>query len=167
MIKYYPRAKALTCPVHKAVQAQCIKELIEKQYFSKPEILAALNFEAMSESIRWDYITGFIAQDSGAELVPLAERFFKAANGQKRLTTQERIHSPEKCIASGHGKKTYGYASVFLNDGVYALKIMNYKKNISNGTQAAFDNYVSKLTAVNLINQTPVTLVENQQTEAA
>lgn len=153
MARYLTREKARFCPIHQAIQNKVIQLLNDKQYFSKEEVLIALSFEAVEDSIRWDYIVNAISIDNGVDLIPLAQRFFKPFNGKKKLTGKEQLERPEQCMATGHGKKTFGYCNMFLNGGIYAVQTKKYKESMRNGVQKAFENYVSKLTERNILEK--------------
>ena len=130
-VKYLRREVARSCPIHSVVLDKCSDALADFGVFEKKDIIDGLNFSAIEGAIRWDYISEFLAEDQGIELVPLAQRYFT------RHPKAERAVAPEKFIAMGHGKKTMGYACVELEGGVFAVKRLQTKKALSNGVGKA------------------------------
>jgi hypothetical protein len=160
--RFLRRETAKKCPIHAAVLQKARDDLAEKGYFSKADIIERLQFGAIDDSIRWDYIADFIREEDGTELIPMAERFFKRSNPVHRAT------SPEKFMAMGHGKKTAGYALLTVDNGVYALKTLKVKRGMSNGVGKAFlefaeachkraaltDEQIAKVTGLKLEDKT-------------
>lgn len=137
--RYLRREKARRCPVHTAVLDACSERLSDHGWFEKEEVVNSLNFEAVSDSIRWDYIMDFLRTEEGGEFVPLAARFFK------RHKHSERVDHPERFIATGHGKKTAGYANVELDNGQLAIRHLDSKRRIVNGVRNAAKRYAEEL----------------------
>lgn len=137
--RYLRREKARRCPVHTAVLDACSERLSDHGWFEKEEVVNSLNFEAVSDSIRWDYIMDFLRTEEGGEFVPLAARFFK------RHKHSERVDHPERFIATGHGKKTAGYANVELDNGRLAIRHLGSKRSMANGVAKAFRKYMDEL----------------------
>jgi len=159
-IKFLRKATAKKCPIHKVVLDSVQDALVEVGYFSKDEILEGLDFTAVSESIRWDYIREFIQSDLDIELVPVVSRFFKAyvkdASGNRVKTSDERKIRPEKYLAQGNGKKTAGYCNITLDEGTLAVRRLAQKKAMTNGVGTAYLHFVKKLQERNLIDQDDV-----------
>lgn len=130
------REKARQCPVHTAVLAEAIDRLTKFGVFSKIEVLDVLNFEAIEDAIRWDYIRDFVQEEQGAQLVPLAEAYFK------RHKKAEEHADPAKFIAQGHGKKTYGYASVRPDTDHLVIRRIEQRRANANGVEKCFRQYV-------------------------
>lgn len=165
--KFLRRETAKRCPIHTAVLAKSKESLVERGFFSKAEIVEVLQFGAIDDSIRWDYIADFIREEDGTELIPMAERFFK------RSSPEHRRASPEKFMAMGHGKKTAGYALLTLDNGVYALKTLRVKRTLSNGVGKAFMEFAeachkrAALSDEQIASVTGVKLPAPQKQEAA
>ena len=155
--KYLRKEVARKCAIHSAVIEKCAERLTSNAVFEKKEVINSLSFQAIESAIRWDYIAQFISEEQGIELIPMAQRFFN------RHKASEREVAPEKFIAMGHGKKTVGYASVFLNDGVFALKKLENRKAMANGAGKAFIDYNNKLATRNLLPKDNVLSIENKE----
>ena len=141
---YLRREIAIACPVHQAVLAKCADDLELSGRFKKDDVVKTLGFQAMESAIRWDYIVEFLREQQSVEVVPMAEAFWK------QHKKSDRAIKPEKFMASGHGKKTVGYASVEMDGGVFALKKLKYKRTMANGTGEAFKTYAEKLRLRNI-----------------
>jgi len=152
--KYLHRTIAQKCPIHQAVKDTAIDLIMEKSFFSKEEILEKTNFKAVESAIRWDYVREFIENDEKVELIPLTERFFKW-----RLTKTERDSGipsnkneainkvPEKFIAGGNGRRTFGY---LMADSTYpsiTIAKMATRRSHRNGVAKAFDGYLHAVKA--------------------
>jgi len=145
--KYLRRDKARACPVHVPILRLCSKKLGENGFFEKDDVIGELRYEAVEDSIRWDYIAGFLREELGIELVPLASRFFKQHD------RAERVVAPERFIASGHGKKTAGYAHVALDDGRLALRVLKWKTAQANGSLRSQRNLLKAIDKEGLLPQ--------------
>jgi hypothetical protein len=144
---YLRRLAALRCPIHQGIKNEASNLLAHSGCFSKEEVLKALNFEAVSDAIRWDYIREFIQDDQGCELVPLAASYFT-----RHPKVEEHVN-PAKFLAQGHGKKTAGYAAVTgANDHLVVARI-SFRRAQKDGAQTAFDAYVKAVEAVRAANQ--------------
>lgn len=141
MSKFLRREVARACPVHTAVLATAVDDLAKFGAFSKTDILQRLRLTAMEDSIRWDYIRGFIEAEHGETLMALAAAYFK------RHKTQEEEVNPAKFMALGHGKKTEGFAVVSEKNGHFVLRLLASKQTLKNGVAKAFDAYVSAVNA--------------------
>jgi len=145
-MKWLRREVARKCPVHQAVLEEALIQLAEYGYFSKTDIIKDVGMVAMSESIRWDYISEFIKEDGSCELIPLARRFWN-------MNPNQRIMEPEKAIAGGHGKKTAGYALVSVDGGALAIKRLEHKRGMANGVGKAFRKYADALVKRDLLTE--------------
>jgi len=145
MSKYLRREVAAKNAVYQAILEACTKRLAEVGYFSKEEVLQDTGMEAFDDSIRWDYVVDFLRSGQGVELIPMAQRFFT------RHKAADRRHAPQMFIATGHGKKTMGYANVTIDGGVFAIKQLQNRKSMQNGVGKAFTNYAEKLHQRSLI----------------
>ena len=139
-MSYLRRTDAMLCPVHNAILNKCADDLELSGRFKKEDVIDLLGFKAVAASIRWDYIVEFLREQQFVEVVPMAASFWK------QHKKADRVINPEKFMASGHGKKTVGYASVELDNGIYAIKKLEHKKAMANGVGAAFRVYSEKLT---------------------
>ncbi len=108
---FLSRKSALRCPIHQAVKEEAVKRLEATGAFSKQEVLGHLSYEAMADSVRWEYVREFIEDDQGCELIPLSELYFRPDRSADRKANP-MDKKPEKYLASGHGKRTAGYGSV-------------------------------------------------------
>ena len=155
---YISREKARACTFHQAVMQRAIEYLNDEQCFSKKKVIQSLNFDAIANGIRWDYIIEFLRDgnegDNGVELVPLKESFFTASKAF-RDTYPEKEY-PHKYIAGGHGGKTVGYASVYINGGRFALHRHQWLSKLQNGVAAAFTKYSEELVARDLLEEPAV-----------
>jgi hypothetical protein len=139
MSKYLRKEKARGCPVHMAIMDECSRQLSLHGVFQKDAVLEALNLEAMTDAVRWDYIRSFLEDELGCEMVPLASVYFK-----RHRLEEERVN-PQRFIATGHGKKTAGFATVtHENDHLYVSRI-EAKKSMANGVGKAFEEFVQKV----------------------
>lgn len=139
MNKWLRKEKAVVCPIHKMVQAEASNRLAHSGDFSKEEILEALNLEAIEEAIRWDYIREFLETDHGCELLPVSAAYFK--RHQKR---DEQIN-PSRYIATGHGKKTAGFAAIIAKNEHLIVERVKQRKKVANGVAEALRKYVDAI----------------------
>ena len=142
------REKARGCPVHSALFDRALDLLEDNGYFSKDEVTDACHFEAIADSIRWDYIKERIEETHGVNLLPVCSRFFRThvegKDGGRIRTADERKVSPGKYLAGGHGKKTAGYCNVTLDDGKLAIKKLMNAQGLRNGVSKAFKTYLEE-----------------------
>jgi hypothetical protein len=138
-MQFLRREAARACPIHGLVYECAVKYLVEFGVFSKQEVIDELNFGAISDSVRWDYIREFIQEDQKTELIPLAENFFT-----RHKKAEERVN-PGRFIAQGHGKKTFGYAAVTPENDHLVVRRIEQRKAISNGVADAFHTYLRKV----------------------
>jgi hypothetical protein len=147
MLKYLRKEVARSCPIHTAVADKAAAALADKGVFSKDAIIDTLNFGAIIDSIRWDYIREFIEEDQKCDLVPLAQTYFK-----RHPKVEERVN-PERFLAMGHGKKTFGYAAVVPQNDHLVIARIEQRKAVANGVGRAFNEYVERLNAKRIENQ--------------
>lgn len=92
------------CKVHRELMDEAIKQLESHDTFRFEDLLDALSLQLMSVSIRWDYIREFIEEDTGEDLVPVAETYFR------RHSNKEELANPGKFVAgAGGSKEAAGY----------------------------------------------------------
>jgi hypothetical protein len=132
---YLRRAAAVACPIHRMIKDEAIQRLAHSGIFNKEEVLLALRFQAVSDSIRWDYIREFIQEDQGCELVPLAASYFT-----RHPRAEEHVNTG-KFLAQGHGKKTAGYASVIQATDHLVVARIQYRESRKNGVVEKFAAY--------------------------
>jgi hypothetical protein len=158
MSKWLRKDKARACPIHTAVLNKAAERLSEAGTFAKEDVLDDLNFGAVADAIRWDYIREFIEEEQGCDLVPLSEAYFT------RHARRDEIGNPAKFIASGHGKKTFGYAAVIEENDHLVVATVRIRKRMANGVGKAFVNY---LQAIEAKRGNEITFEEPHQIEAA
>jgi hypothetical protein len=149
MGKFIKKVTAQRCPIHQAVLEECGQQLVEKGYFNKANIIDKLKFQAVEDSIRWDYIAAFLSTPElghDFQLVPLAQRFFKSTKAERERAAKEvdakgRPVNFGQYLAGGHGKKTAGYARVTFEGGLLALKKAQNYAGMRNGVGEAFEKY--------------------------
>ena len=117
----------------------------------------------MADSINWDYIVRFINEQYDAELMPEAPTFFSGkipvtmgvgADGKKvikKMTREQALvaaeegdatfarHITGKLLASGHGKKTAGYANTSQVNGLMVLYRLSRRKAVAQGVINAYE----------------------------
>jgi hypothetical protein len=138
-MKYLRKEAAKACPIHTAVYNSALEQLVLFGVFSKEDVIDSLNFEAVADSIRWDYIREFIEEEQHAELIPLAASFFS------RHQRQEEHLNPSKFLAQGYGKKTHGFAAVTTMNDHLVIKRIEQRQAISNGVAASFQAYLENV----------------------
>jgi len=135
----YPTAQR--CPIHQLVVSVATDFLLEKNYFSKREVIKKTGFSAIQDSIRWDYIAKMIEEEGGdVALVPVVPRFWNNTEEQR----QDEYHA-QKCLAGGHGKKTEGYALICEGNRELMVAKLSRRRNIANGVGQAFRHYADEL----------------------
>ena len=154
------------CPVHKALRDMALDAITEPNgqgYFRKDTLLKNFQFQEggpvhdmthMADSIMWDYVVRNLTEEHGAELIPLAEHFFsKVAKDQERALRKdleeatksaqetgdwEKAHKlASRSIASGHGKKTAGYAQFTHSNGLLVLARLKQTRARAAGVEAS------------------------------
>lgn len=149
-MKYLRKADAIKCPVHQAILQQACDELHEHGYFNKQEVVESLSFGAVSEAIRWDYISEFIRDELDQDLVPLAQAFWTGTKEQQamrqKVTPESRKQNPSAYVAGiGHGKRTAGYGLLSVDDHKLAIKHLAHKRSLANGVGASFRTFATEL----------------------
>lgn len=92
------------CPIHRTLRDKAVDQLNERSKFEFAALLELTGFVAMEESVKWDFIHDFIEEDTGQELIPVADDYFR------RHQFQDELISPEKYLAgAGGNKRTAGY----------------------------------------------------------
>jgi hypothetical protein len=135
-MKYLRKEAAKACPIHTAVYTAALDALVMFGVFSKDDVIESLNFDAVADSIRWDYIREFIEEEQGVEMIPLAASFFS------RHRVQEEHINPAKFLAQGYGKKTHGFAAVTTQNDHLVIKRIEQRKAITNGVAKSFQVYL-------------------------
>ena len=138
-MRYLRKEAARGCPVHMAVYNAALGQLVANGVFSKADVVDSLNFVAISDSIRWDYVREFIVEDQGVELIPLAQSFFN------RHPKAEETVNPAKFLAQGYGKKTCGFAAVTTENDHLVIARIKQRHAISNGVADSFQRYLEKV----------------------
>lgn len=157
--KWLHKTTARKCPVHQAVTERAGALLARNGCFRKDKVLSDINLSTMAESIRWDYIRLFLEEDQGCELVPVAETYFK------KHTMAEEFLSPEKFIASGHGKKTAGFCAVNeYNDHLVICRVKQ-RKHMANGVGKKFYEYLEAINDKRIANDQEVIEFKDEEIE--
>ena len=141
MLKYLRKEGARQCPIHTAVYEAAVDSLVMFGVFSKEDVINSLNFGAVADAIRWDYIREFIEEEQKCDLVPLAQTYF---NRHKKA---EEAVNPGRFIAMGFGKKTFGFAAVTPQNDHLVIERIRQRKAISNGVSQSFKEYLDRLNA--------------------
>ena len=146
-VSYIKYATAVKCPVHQMVASAATDCLLEKNYFSKDEVIAESGFHAVQDSVRWDYIARMIEEEGGdIALIPVVKRFWNNNEEQRK----DEYHA-QKCLAGGHGKKTAGYAMVCEGTRSLVIAKLSRRRNIANGVGKAFRVYADSLVKRDLL----------------
>jgi hypothetical protein len=111
MSKFLRRNIALQSKIYQELQAEARNQLSLHGCFAKADVIKACGFEAVEDSIRWDYIREFLEHDEGCELVPVVSLYFMSPKTKERRENPIEL-KPEKYLAQGWGKKTAGFVSV-------------------------------------------------------
>jgi hypothetical protein len=128
------------CPIHRSLVAAALSAVTDpngKGYFRKDDLLRKLvlitddsnrenDFSHMGDSIHWDYIIRFLKEEEEIELIPLAECFFSKlakdmAKASKAGNGSEVSKLAGRALASGHGKKTAGYAAFRMENAALVI----------------------------------------------
>ena len=111
MSNYVRREHLEGCKLHREIFVEAHVLLDKHGYFTKQEVIETTKLEGVADGIRWDYVYDSLQKVlEGLELVPVASRFFTHPH-----SSGDR-YVPMRFIASGHGKKTAGYALVSHTD---------------------------------------------------
>ncbi len=147
MVKYIRRKAAEECPVHQKVFEKAKERIEHIGWFGKELLLRKIGLYAMADSIRWDYIVEFLNKDLDTELVPVVSQFGKSIQND-----QEDIEKfPWRYIASGHGKKTWGYANAEEMNGVLAVRRLSQRNAQAEGAVNAVTRIRKKMTKKGLL----------------
>lgn len=96
--------------IHMAIYQQALADIQTGTYYCQPIVLDALNYSPASVTINWARIRDAIHETLDEEMLPLGFFFFAQKLAQKEgyaIATH-----PEKYLAIGHGKQTWGYGLV-------------------------------------------------------
>lgn len=143
MSKWLRKDKARENPHYQAILEKASADLEESGFFHKDEVLGALGYEPFASDMRWDYIRVFLEEEQGCELMPLAESFFKA---QRKAGGLDQL-KPERYLASGHGKKTAGYAAVTEENDFLVIKRVAQRKAMANGVGRTYQDFLQAVVA--------------------
>lgn len=149
MSKFLRREAAVKCKIHQEVKKAAIEKLGLHGVFEKDEVLDELQYKAVTDAIRWDYIREFIQEEQGCELVPLASTYFK------RHSRAQEIANPSRFIAGGHGKKTAGYAAVEPQNDHLVVAKLKIKHAISKGVSIACESFTETIERKRSISNLP------------
>jgi hypothetical protein len=128
----YEEAKELH--EYQSLKAAIVDALMLRGRFSKEEIAKTCQLSSFVDSIHWDYLVRMIKEEYGDELMPMAQSYFK-----KHRKDKPEIDFPGTYIATGHGKKTYGYALANRTNGHFVLYTLETKKNRRDGVHKAVE----------------------------
>lgn len=184
-------------PVYKTVRDVCLDRLTEPNgvgFFHKENILDRAEIHPADRiSFRWDFLVRHLEEKHGAELIPLAENFFKRhkiiqvdKDGNKVMKLADKLEKQLKeaqaqaekdddwsacmviagrALAAGHGKKTAGYAAFCSSQGVLVLKRMQRTAAVGAGFEKSYNRKVEKVDkeGIELPNQTKLNKVGEQR----
>lgn len=121
---------------YQRIHDACYEGLVHEGSFQKEEILKYTGFHLFADAVRWDYVQRMIVdlnvlpisveanamtdlgqafiqaypKNANNELLPMAMAFFSKKPRDRKGNAISRANDPQKFVARGHGKKTYGYA---------------------------------------------------------
>lgn len=127
---------ARKCPIHNAVALEAAAMLEASGYFAKQSVVDNLNYAAVEESIRWDYIRRMIDEDWKQEISPITLAGIREAKRGGELTGRH--------IAGGNGRKTYGYASIVEKNHKLVIARIQNKMAIARGVANGAGEYAQK-----------------------
>ncbi len=127
---------ARKCPIHNAVALEAAAMLEASGYFAKQSVLDNLNYAAVEESIRWDYVRRMIDEDWEQEISPITQAGIREAKRGGELTGRH--------IAGGNGRKTYGYASIVEKNRKLVIARIEKKMAVSKGLANGAGKYAKK-----------------------
>lgn len=131
MNKYLRFADAQKSRVYRELVSCATQRLEDHGVFNKDEVLGHTGLMEISDSIRWDYIRKMIEDEFDTELIPLALSYFK------RHSKKNEVKEPAKYIATGHGKRTVGFANGTQEHGHFLVHRMKLKENVAKGVEAS------------------------------
>lgn len=131
------------------VLAACEKALLFEGQINKLNIMRECHNEALVDNIRWDWIIKKISASKDmpggeVQLIPVAERFFKANAKTKAAMHVDPsdpsyvagVSFPGKYIAHGYGKRISGWVLATHAEGRFALyKVDLMRKNAEGRTR--------------------------------
>ncbi len=143
-------------PIYEAISKAVYDELIRVGYFRKEDLLrdrcllsgTKVDLTAIGDSIIWPYIIRHLEETHDIEaVIPLAENFFSGPI-RRRLASSEvdpevKVVLAGRAIASGHGKKTSGYAAYHVVNSALVLKHLSRKTKVAQGTISAQEKAAS------------------------
>jgi hypothetical protein len=149
--KWVKYEKAKASALYHELEKICIDRLAAHGAFEKDEVTAAAGMEVFADAIRWDYIARMITDSGGGQLIPMAGSFFK------RHKAAHALEFPGKYIATGHGKKTEGYALANRENGHFVIYRLVQKQNIEAGVHRQVESFKQTAMRIGVI-QSPILL---------
>jgi len=140
------RKQIAACPIHAKVKDAIIAELNHRNYFSKERILESESLKAIADSIHWAFLMELVEEDVGYRLTPLTKAFFTA---ERKETIKV---NPNRAIATGHGKRCFGYASADFADGILERRRIEWQRNMAVGKMDQTNDQVIKLDSLGKIS---------------
>jgi len=132
MSKWLRKEVARACPVHNAIYNEVVARVGAQQRFAIQEILEALNYTAMADSIRWDYIVEFLRDEHAIDCIAVHFEIFKRHSRQKELL------EPEKFVAIGYNKKAAGWAAIVPENAHLVAVTLKHRRSVANGVVKKF-----------------------------
>lgn len=140
---YLRREKAKQSKVYQEILNACDGALIATGAFQKDEILTMTGYDAIAKSMRWDYIAEFLQADFGYSLIAVAQSFFDDKVWKKKADSIDHVLAG-RYTATGHGKRTAGYALAMLHGGRLLLYRTEVDAAAAKGKVASIKNRVRK-----------------------
>lgn len=168
MSKWLRMTQAQKSPVYIAIKDTMTDRLSVAGYFEKTEVLEATGFATVADSIRWDYLRQMIENEHHTELIPLSAQFFQKTlliDGKRRHLggTRRREYEllfPEKFVASGHGKRTAGFAIASQENGHFLVRVLYRKQGQARGMVKSANRTAQIASTVHLDNLSKLELIE-------
>ena len=136
MTKWLRYDQASKSKPYKEIANVAAERLTAGGSFQKEEVLEKTGY-AVFDDIRWDYIKRMIEEEHATELVPLAGVYFQPRKSRDRELAGDPKIFPARYIATGHGKKTAGYAIASEDNGHFVVEILKIKTNRARGMMKA------------------------------
>jgi hypothetical protein len=132
---------------YQAIRDKAILLLKGRNAFRKSAVIEALRLKAFENAIRWDHIRTMIENHfGGVSLIPVAESYFASKimidGVQEDNNEALRRRLPERFVASGHGKKTAGYATVIPQNDHLVLVVARRKDAQAKGSKRVAEKFV-------------------------
>jgi predicted aspartyl protease len=114
-------------PYYKQLIPLAIDYLTKRGVFERERLIKETNLGPFSDAIRWDYVVRMVEEETKVELIPLAASFFERHDH----TDDPKV--PQKYLASGHGKRTVGYAVASKEHGHFVIAQLVRKQKVALG----------------------------------